>query len=196
MSPDPTSDEGLIERFRHSAGDERREIASELFDRHYARVARWCYRFTSDRDAAADVAQNVFVKAYKHLADFQGASQFSTWLYSIARHECLARYRKERSRPLEQDEDALVDVPEPGDGPDAMAERDSNARYAHQVLLDTLDETERAVFTLHYGDDMPLEQITRTLGLANASGAKAYIVSAKRKLAKAVRRIEARGGRL
>ena len=64
------------------------------------------------------------------------------------------------------------------------------------MLLDTLDATERAVFVLHYGDELPLDAVTRTLGLDNASGAKAYVVSAKRKLARAVKRIAARGGRL
>jgi hypothetical protein len=49
------------------------------------------------------------------------------------------------------------------------------------------------VFTLHYGDDMTLEAITRLLKLDNASGAKAYIVSARRKLDKATRRLRARG---
>ena len=46
------------------------------------------------------------------------------------------------------------------------------------------------------GDELPLDAVTRTLGLDNASGAKAYVVSAKRKLARAVKRIAARGGRL
>jgi hypothetical protein len=52
------------------------------------------------------------------------------------------------------------------------------------VLNSALDDTEKIVFTLHYGDEMPLDSITRMLGLENASGAKAYIVSAKRKLAR------------
>jgi hypothetical protein len=49
-------------------------------------------------------------------------------------------------------------------------------------LLTTLDETERTVSTLHFGDQMPLDAVTRLLALDNSSGAKAYIVSAKRKL--------------
>ena len=64
------------------------------------------------------------------------------------------------------------------------------------MLLETLDDTERAVFVLHYGDDVPLEAIGRLLQLQNTSGAKAFIVSAKRKLARAVKRIAARGGTL
>jgi DNA-directed RNA polymerase specialized sigma24 family protein len=45
-----------------------------------------------------------------------------------------------------------------------------------------LDDTERRVMTLHYVDEMPLEVVTRLLGLKNVSGAKTYVVSARRKL--------------
>jgi len=51
------------------------------------------------------------------------------------------------------------------------------------------------VFTLHYAEDVPLDAITRLLRLENASGAKAYIVSAKRKLARAAERWKAAGTR-
>jgi hypothetical protein len=56
-----------------------------------------------------------------------------------------------------------------------------------------LDETERRVMTLHYVDEMPLQVVTRLLGLKNVSGAKTYVVSARRKLKTAVIR---RRGRL
>jgi RNA polymerase sigma-70 factor, ECF subfamily len=60
-------------------------------------------------------------------------------------------------------------------------------------MFTTLDRTERIVFTLHYGNEMPLDTISRMLGLQNPSGAKAYIVSARRKLARASERARARG---
>lgn len=70
--------------------------------------------------------------------------------------------------------------------------QESAHRQMRGLLEDYLDDTERHVFTLHFGDDMPLDAITRLLGLSNASGAKAYIVSARRKLAKALERLRAR----
>jgi hypothetical protein len=48
-----------------------------------------------------------------------------------------------------------------------------------------LDKTEARVMMLHYGQEMPLNAVSRMLGLTNKSGAKAYIVSARRKLAAA-----------
>lgn len=195
MRHEARSDDELLAALARATGDERRQLADELFSGHYERVARWAFRFTGDRERAADVAQNAFIKAYRHLDDFRGSSRFSTWLYTIVRHECFAEARKRPRGREETGDDALVDVPADGDDPEQQAARRSDGVLAHQLLAETLDETERTVFVLHYGDDQPLDAITRTLGLANTSGAKAYIVSAKRKLAKAVRRFAARGER-
>ena len=194
MGPEAASDEDILAALSRASPDERRRLADQLFERHYARVARWCLRITGDRDQAADVAQNVFIKAYRHLDDFRGASRFSTWLYTIVRHECFAELRQHARDPVGVGDDVLVDVPSDDDGPEAQVVRGSEGAFAHRLLLDALDETERAVFVLHYGDGLPLAVITRTLQLQNASGAKAYIVSAKRKLGRAVKRIVARRG--
>jgi RNA polymerase sigma-70 factor (ECF subfamily) len=157
-------------------------------------MARWCYRFTGDRESAADLAQDVFLKAHRHLDSFQGASLFGTWLYSIARNESINRIK--RKPPPTDGEEALIDLPDLEPGPEDIAAYKSRSRHLHEFLSTTLDETERTVFTLHYGDDMPFDAITRLLRLDNASGAKAYIVSAKRKLARAVQRLSAKGERL
>ena len=79
-----------------------------------------------------------------------------------------------------------------GSSPDLFLEREGSARIVRALLDQSLDETEKTVFTLHYGDDVPLKVITRLLGLTNRSGAKAYIVSAKRKLSQAIRDWKAR----
>jgi RNA polymerase sigma-70 factor (ECF subfamily) len=185
------SDDELLAEYREASQDRQRAVADELFSRHYERVARWCYRLTGTRDAAADLAQDVFLKAHRHLDTFRGTARLSTWLYTIARHEALNRFA--RAAPAIEDEEILADLPALGEGPEDLAARGSRARRLKAFLSDTLDQTERQVFTLHYGDDMPLDAITRLLRLENQSGAKAYIVSAKRKLARATARLRTRG---
>lgn len=189
------SDEELVGDYRRASPETRRAIADELFARHYERVARWCFRYTGERESAADLAQEVFIKAQRHLESFQGTSRFSTWLYAIVRNESLNWLRSSKSALME-DEEVLASVAAIEPGPETLAAQKSSARRLDEILHKTLDETERTVFTLHYGDDMPLDAITRMLGLTNASGAKAFIVSAKRKLARAATRIVARGERL
>lgn len=83
---------------------------------------------------------------------------------------------------------------EPAEESEAIAALDARDAGAvvRQLMDRALDHTEKQVMTLHYGHDMRLDAITAALGLTNASGAKAYIVSAKRKLNAAVRRWNAK----
>ena len=186
---DALSDEELIAQYRLAPGSDRsRPFVEELFRRHQARVVAWCYRLTGDRAQAVDLAQDVFVKAYASLDAFRADSKFTTWLYIIARNRWRDDLRARRSRPREAPEAAMFDE-EPATGNDALAAlQASDARVLVRRLMDeTLDATEKRVMTLHYGHDMRLDAITATLGLTNASGAKAYIVSARRKLNKAIK---------
>lgn len=185
------TDEDLLAEARRLSSSSRDALVNELFSRHYERVARWCLRFTGTRDAAADLAQDVFLKAHRHLDSFQGASRFSTWLYTIVRNESFNRLR--RSGPPMDSEEVLADIAALESGPEELAGRTQRGRHVREFLTATLDQLERTVFLLHYGDEMPLDAITRVLRLENASGAKAYIVSARRKLARATRRLRARG---
>jgi RNA polymerase sigma-70 factor (ECF subfamily) len=189
-------DEALLEAHRQQPEAERAAIVDVLFARHYATVARWCYRFTGDREAAADLAQDVFLTAHRHIGSFRGESRFSTWLYVIVRNASLKWRGRAASAPPTEGDDMLVDVAAVEPSPEDRASDASQGRRLQAWLADTLDADERAVFTLHYGDDMPLDAITRVLRLDNTSGAKAYIVSAKRKLARAAARLRARGEKL
>jgi RNA polymerase sigma-70 factor, ECF subfamily len=197
MSLDKVTDEDLASGYRNTADPAEREaFIDELFRRHYARVARWCLRFNPDRETAADLAQEVFSKVYQNLGSFQGQSKFSTWLFSIARNHCLnvmlANSRQASELKADVEEDFLTQIPYEGETPYTALERAEAAKIVTEMLDKSLDNTEKAVFTLHYGDEVPLDTITRLLDLENASGAKAYIVSAKRKLAKLVQQRLAR----
>jgi len=185
---DALSDEELIARYRLAPGSDRsRPLVEELFGRHQKRVIAWCYRLTGDRTQAVDLAQDVFVKAYASLDTFRADSKFTTWLYIITRNRWRDDLRARRSRPREAPEAAMFDD-EPTAINDALAElRANDARALVGRLMDeVLDETEKQVMTLHYGHDMRLDAITAALDLRNTSGAKAYIVSARRKLKTAV----------
>jgi RNA polymerase sigma-70 factor, ECF subfamily len=191
-------DEELVAQYRSAAeAGEREQYINELFRRNYARVARWCLRFTDDRESAADLAQEIFTKVYQNLASFQGQSKFTTWLFVIARNHCLnavrANARQATQLSADDGEEILLELPDRAPTAYSVVERESSAKLVRELLNDALDETEKAVFTLHYGEDVPLDAITRLLRLENQSGAKAYIVSAKRKLARLTQQGKARG---
>jgi RNA polymerase sigma-70 factor (ECF subfamily) len=184
------TDEELVEQYRANGGSPQgNPFLSELFGRHHRRVAAWCFRMTGDREAAADLAQEVFVKAFRHLESFRGEARFSTWLYSITRNHCRNEIRSRSARPEEITDTELVHAEDPGEPLLDTLERQSSQALLQTLMRDSLDEIEAQVMTLHYAEEMPLESITRLLNLSNASGAKAYIVSARRKLQAAVARL-------
>jgi RNA polymerase sigma factor (sigma-70 family) len=183
------SDADLVSNHLAAGGGGASIWLQELFRRHYTKVVTWCLRVAGDREEAHDLAQGVFVKAQRHLGEFRGESKVSTWLYSITRSECL-NHLKARS-PLT---DALGDTvaealpDDPESRPEHVIELRSSVQAARALLDRELTDTEKRVFILHYGDEVRLETITRLLGLKNPSGAKAYLVSARRKLARALQR--------
>lgn len=186
------TDEQLVGIFRdgRSASDARDRAVSELFSRYHSRVAVWCFRVVGDRDWASDLAQETFLKALKALPAFRSEAKFSTWLYTIARNHSFNSREARALRPSEEVDPELEDG---GDRIDDVLELSGEIGQMRALLNRVLDETERTVMTLHYGEEMTLPMVTRLLRLENPSGAKAYLVSAKRKLKNAVERWKAGG---
>src|SRR5215212_4212899 len=84
-------DARLVQCFQR--GDE--DAFDELVERHRRRIYSLVCRLASPGEAD-DLAQEVFIAAYKALPSFRGDSQFSTWLYRIAVHTCSHYLRKRR----------------------------------------------------------------------------------------------------
>jgi RNA polymerase sigma-70 factor (ECF subfamily) len=61
------------------------------------------YRFFGDGPSAEDAVQEVFVKVFRSLPEFDGRSQFSTWLYRVTRNVCLDAFRAGKRRPVPVD---------------------------------------------------------------------------------------------
>jgi RNA polymerase sigma-70 factor, ECF subfamily len=183
------SDEDLVAQYRGGAGSRQADaLWNELFRRHQSRVALWCLRLTGDRESAADLAQEVFLRAFRYLDSYRGESKFSTWLYSIARNHCFNEIKSRASKPEDAGEPMLSELADLAPDAHTQLERQAAAEMLRGLVRDSLTEIEARVMTLHYAEELPLDAVTQMLKLDNASGAKAYIVSAKRKLARAVSR--------
>jgi RNA polymerase sigma-70 factor, ECF subfamily len=180
------SDEELVDRYRAVIGPPRDKFLNQLFERHHSRVAAWCYRMTGDVHSATDLAQEVFLKTFQNLDSFRGQSKFTTWLYSIARNHCMDALKSRAASPLLVGEGALERAEDfrAAELLDVMERREAE-EVVRQLMRESLDETEAKVMTLHYVHELPLDAVTRMLELTNPSGAKAYVVSARRKLARA-----------
>jgi len=193
---DAHSDEALVFLLL-SAVDQQTvdDLFSELFRRYQVRVTRWCYRVTRDPEGVADLVQEVFMRAFRRLSTYRGNSRFSTWLYAITRNHCLNSLKKRHTEPVEAGEIMPDDYPG-ADGHEVhlAMERDQSFRNMWRLIQTTLTPIEVRVMALHYGHGLPFALITRQMMLSNPSGAKAYIVNARRKLKAVLRANEPRTG--
>jgi RNA polymerase sigma-70 factor (ECF subfamily) len=182
------SDEELLLRYRAAADSSAgNSLLNQLFQRHHSRVAAWCYRLTGDVDSSADLAQEIFLKAFQRLDSFRGDSRFTTWLYTIARNHCMDQLRSRASGPQQNFEALPEQIADfRSEEISAALERRESEQLVRKWMRESLDETEAKVMTLHYVHELPLDSVTRLLRLTNPSGAKAHIVSARRKLARAL----------
>jgi RNA polymerase sigma-70 factor, ECF subfamily len=181
MDLDRLSDEELVEKARAEPA-----LASEclgvLYRRFYPKVAYWCLRVCGNRDEAADLAQEVFVRVHSRFGSFRGESRFSTWLYQVTRSVAINRgeSNRRRSSPL-ADLDSAPEMADPlPDAQEVLARAEAAGEL--RAAMEELEPLEAKVLYLHFADGLTLPRITELLGLDNRSGAKAYIVSATRKL--------------
>jgi RNA polymerase sigma-70 factor (ECF subfamily) len=181
------SDEELLERaVSDFGGTSGRLAASELLRRHQRRVYLWCYRYFRDHERAVDAAQDVLLSAYRALSTFERRSRFSSWLFAITRNRCLKALAAPRWL---RDEDAGLDhVPDPAPGPEeAYLERQNEDRL-REIIARHLDPEESEALWLRCFEKMPVDEIGRVLRLDNATGARALLQRARRRLRAALER--------
>jgi RNA polymerase sigma-70 factor (ECF subfamily) len=148
------SDADLVARVL--AGDDRHAFA-ELVRRHQSTVRGLLRRLTCGDEAwADDLAQDTFLRAFRGLAGFRGGARLSTWLYRIAYH----RYLDERARRGRESREADGDVrADSGFGRRAALQHDVERAMA------VLDDRERAVIALAYGQDLSQQDLAELLEL-------------------------------
>jgi len=103
-----TSDEELVRLCQERLPGDPRPFRI-LVARYRDQVINTAYRFLGNPHDAEDVAQEVFLKAYRNLFDFRVTSSFSTWLYRITVNTCKNKLRHRSRRPslLEPDLESL-----------------------------------------------------------------------------------------
>lgn len=162
--------------------DQAREGDTRAFEALVRRYQRWVFtlalRMVGDRAEAEDLAQEIFLKAYRGLSGFKGTSRFSTWLYSIASHHCLNSLAARRRRPASasggaagsrgtgQDDPATAVDRLANGGPraDAMLEREELARIV-QAELRNLRRDHRLILILRDIQGLSYEEIADALRL-------------------------------
>jgi RNA polymerase sigma-70 factor, ECF subfamily len=168
VSDVPTSEHELIRRSR--AGDQ--DAYAQLVELHAERVYRVLRRFGLDADEADEVAQEVFVRAWRGLGRFEERARFSTWLYRIAFNEAqrrLARRPPPRSEPGADGGDPVLLVPEsPQLGPEAQALDHEFVRTLERALAQLPDEW-RAAVVLRDVEGLSTQEAAGIVGVREAA---------------------------
>jgi RNA polymerase sigma-70 factor (ECF subfamily) len=85
---------------------ENQSIFSYLMNRYKDKLLRYVRRISNvGIEEAEDILQNIFIKVYLNLNDFDDSLKFSSWIYRIAHNEVIDNYRKRKARPQLLDAD-------------------------------------------------------------------------------------------
>lgn len=173
-------DEDLLRIARNDGDfDRRRAAATELVCRYRDAVYLWCYRYTRDTERALDLSQDVLAVVWEKIGTFEGRSKFSSWLFSVTRNRCIDSSRRV---DLLADDAELGDIRDAAPLPDAVLEDESGEEWLLHTIRTELEPQEQQAIWLRCVERMPVDEVTRILGVDGASGARAVLQRARRKL--------------
>ena len=141
-------------------------LFAQLVQRYQQYVFTLVLRFTDSREDAEEISQDVFVKAYRSLADFRGESKFSTWLYTVVRTSSITFLRKKKLDTTSLDNERTflqLENRESGFNANTMEQKSRHAMVNAAIRLLSPDDGQ--VITLFYKGEQTLEEIVRIMGM-------------------------------
>lgn len=161
--PEPQSDKDLV-----ALSLRDRAFFGEIVVRYEARLRRYIARLgIIDPDDRDDVLQNVFIKVYKNLNNFDQSLSFSAWIYRIAHNEAISWYRRLKARPegYLAAEAELITTLLKDDGtemPDERFDREVDSKILLREL-EQLDDKYLEILILRYFEHLEYEEISDVL---------------------------------
>lgn len=142
------------------------QLYAELVERYKNFVFTITLRYTSQREDAEEISQDVFVKAYRSLADFRGDSKFSTWLYTITNTTCITFLRKKKLDTHSLDNEKVLEAAESLEsGMKAnQVEQKSKLQMVNKAIQ-MLSADDAKLITLFYKGEQSLDEIGQILGI-------------------------------
>jgi RNA polymerase sigma-70 factor, ECF subfamily len=168
VSGEACSEHELIRRAR--AGDE--DAFAELVATHADRVYSMLRRFGLDPDEADEVAQEVFVRAWRGLARFEERAQFSTWLYRIAFNEAQRRLSRRRPARAEREPDRVHPIDSLSESLELGPEAQTLDRELERTLESALAELPadwRAAVVLRDVEGLSTRDAAEVVGIREAA---------------------------
>src|SRR3954471_19146669 len=174
-----TSDEMLLESI--AAGG--RTAMHVLYSRHNVRVYRFVLRMVRDTTMAEDLVSQVFLDVWRTAKQFEGRSQVSTWLLSIARFKALTALRQRRFEDIDQDE--VREIADDSDTPETSLERSTTSAILRACVA-KLSPAHREIITLIYYHEKSVEEVGQIIGIPQST-VKTRMFYARKHLAELLR---------
>jgi RNA polymerase sigma factor (sigma-70 family) len=138
----------------------------ELVRQYQNYVFTLALRFTHNREDAEEVAQDIFVKAFRSLADFKGNSKFSTWLYTIVYTTSITFLRKKRLETTSiDDENTFLQLENQDGGMNANQVEQKSKMAMLNEAMKLLSPDDAQLITLFYKGEQSLDEIGTILGV-------------------------------
>jgi RNA polymerase sigma-70 factor (ECF subfamily) len=168
--PVKTADEELVSLAR--SGDH--QAFEELVERHKQKAYRIAFDFARDREEAKDLSQEAFLRAYTHLANFDGRSGFYTWFYRILVNVCLDYKRRKKRTSAEEFNEAIETQMEPSHmsqqppAPDQQVLAGQLSRKVSAALA-ALPPKQRTAFILKNNQGLSIKEIAAMMQTAEGT---------------------------
>ena len=142
------------------------QLYAGLVTRYQNFVFTLALRYTSVREDAEEIAQDVFVKAYKALKDFRGESKFSTWLYSIVNSTAITFLRKKKLDVSSLDNEHVFEQADSKDSGTSANQVEVKSKVEMVTkAIQLLSPDDARLITLFYKAEQSLEEIANILGM-------------------------------
>jgi RNA polymerase sigma factor (sigma-70 family) len=143
-----------------------KQCFAELVNRYQNYVFTLTLRYTKNREDAEEIAQDIFIKAYKSLGGFRGSAKFSTWLYTIVNTTCITFLRKKKHEVQPLDDEKVFISADYADSVNnySLVEQKSKIQMVTKAI-DLLNPDDAEIITLFYKAEQSLDEISRILGL-------------------------------
>lgn len=165
---------------RLKAGDE--SAYEQLVTEFQERIYRVAWRVVRDDDLAEDVAQETFIKVFRHIRRFEGRSSLYTWIYRITVNIALNKLKRDRFRRMVPLGDIVRRDPRGSSDPSRRA-LDSELAERIDEAVSSLPEKQRAVFVLKFYEGLSHKEIAGIVG-SSVGTSKANYFHAIRRLRK------------
>ena len=150
------------------------EAFNAIMTKYEKTVVNLVYRFTGDREAAHDLAQEVFLRIYRASGRFEAKAKFFTYLYKVTLNLCRNWRDKARRRGTnlsldDKPEDGpSLELPDPAGSSVDQVQRTELADVIRQAIM-SLPEDQREAVILQRYQGLAYEEIAETLGLSVAA---------------------------